>query len=591
MNFIIRPPRAEYDPKNDLLEQEFMLRGKWYQRKDLEVKNSRGDVLQCSHYMPIISPEGQPLPCVIYCHGNSGCRADASEAAIILLPSNITVFTLDFSGSGLSGGEHVTLGWNEKDDLRAVVDYLRADGNVSLIGLWGRSMGAVTSLMYGAEDPSIAGMVLDSPFSDLVELMMELVDTYKIRLPKFTVKFAIQYMRRAIQKKAKFDIMDLNTIKVANSCFVPVLLGHATDDDFIRPHHSDHIFEAYMGDKNIIKFDGDHNSPRPQFYFDSINIFFHNVLQPPHDEVAGSFFDPMDDYFGKGAWRNVHEVGYDLASSTTSREPATSSTADAIKKLRSRRPMSRTEVPSHFPSKDDQSDDEDEKIDDDLCPSSSDMISFELSNGNPYGPHVPTTSDDDQYVEYHLDDLTGFPSNLEEEERMFMEAVMESLKDLEMRNPEAGELPVVTSASVEPSRKTDQQDASPTESCAPLKTESTSTSVRPFEPLKTESSSTSVRPYETLKTESTSTSIANAQKLASEHPSPDALDALSGMETGSTGTSARSDTSASIQSSSDADMSATTKATLTVERNPASHIMDSLMRRWDLNFFRNSHNR
>lgn len=28
------------------------------------------------------------------------------------------------------------------------------------------------------------------------------------------VKFAIQYMRRAIQKKAKFDIVELNTIKV-----------------------------------------------------------------------------------------------------------------------------------------------------------------------------------------------------------------------------------------------------------------------------------------------------------------------------------------------------------------------------------------
>jgi len=47
------------------------------------------------------------------CLYDSGCRADASEAAIILLPSNITVFTLDFSGSGISGGEHVTLGWNE----------------------------------------------------------------------------------------------------------------------------------------------------------------------------------------------------------------------------------------------------------------------------------------------------------------------------------------------------------------------------------------------------------------------------------------------------------------------------------------------
>ncbi|KAL7212308.1 hypothetical protein ACSBR2_015064 [Camellia fascicularis] len=79
----------------------------------LQVTNSRGDVLQCSHYMPFVRPEGKALPYVIYSHGNSGCRADASEAAIILLPSNITVFTLDFSGSGLSGGENVTLGWNE----------------------------------------------------------------------------------------------------------------------------------------------------------------------------------------------------------------------------------------------------------------------------------------------------------------------------------------------------------------------------------------------------------------------------------------------------------------------------------------------
>lgn len=43
----------------------------------------------------------------------SGCRADANEAAMVLLPSNITVFTLDFSGSGLSDGDYVSLGWHE----------------------------------------------------------------------------------------------------------------------------------------------------------------------------------------------------------------------------------------------------------------------------------------------------------------------------------------------------------------------------------------------------------------------------------------------------------------------------------------------
>lgn len=56
---------------------------------------------------------------------------------------------------------------------------------------------------------------------------------------------------------------------------------------------------AFQGDRNIIKFDGDHNSPRPQCYFDSINIFFQNVLQPPEDELGESFFDFTNDFFGK----------------------------------------------------------------------------------------------------------------------------------------------------------------------------------------------------------------------------------------------------------------------------------------------------
>ncbi|KAL5782455.1 hypothetical protein ACOSP7_007484 [Xanthoceras sorbifolium] len=578
VNFIIRPPRAEYDPNHDLLDQEFMLKGKWFQRKDVEVKNSRGDVLQCSHYVPIDSSEGKSLPCVIYCHGNSGCRADASEAAIILLPSNITVFTLDFSGSGLSGGEHVTLGWNEKDDLKAVVNYLREDGKVSLIALWGRSMGAVTSLLYGAEDPSIAGMVLDSPFSDLVDLMMELVDTYKIRLPKFTVKFAIQFMRRAIQKKAKFDIVDLNTIKAANCCFVPALFGHAVDDDFILPHHSDRIFEAYVGDKNVIKFEGDHNSPRPQFYFDSINIFFHNVLQPPEDEVGVTYIDPMHDYFGKDRWSTVHEVGYFPETAAASQEPVSSSTADAIEQVRSKRPMSRTEVPSDISAKDNQAEAKDEGTSGDQSPSSSNMISFEISNGTPYGPHVPTMTNDDQYVEYQLDDLSGFPSNVEEEERMFMEAVIMSLKDLEMRHPEAEvQATSVTTDSIDSSQKDNLNDFPTTENCKSVETETTSILVP-------------------QKAESTYISLVNGPDLASQQASPDSSMSSAGppfdtppsiMESASTATSSQSD-SASVQSSSDADVSNSTKATLTIERNPSGHIMEGLMRRWDFSFFRNN---
>uniref|UniRef100_A0A2P2M7Y9 Catalytic n=1 Tax=Rhizophora mucronata TaxID=61149 RepID=A0A2P2M7Y9_RHIMU len=118
--------------------------------------------------------------------------------------------------------------------------------------------------------------------------MMELVDVYKIRLPKFTIKMAVQYMRRVIQKKAKFDIMDLNCLKVAPKTFIPALFGHASEDKFIQSHHSDLIFKCYSGDKNMIKFDGDHNSSRPPFYYDSVSIFFFNVLHPPQISAGSS---------------------------------------------------------------------------------------------------------------------------------------------------------------------------------------------------------------------------------------------------------------------------------------------------------------
>ncbi|GAB2266416.1 hypothetical protein Dimus_001424 [Dionaea muscipula] len=580
VNFIIRPPRAEYSPDHDLLDDEFMLKGKWYKRKDIEIKNIREDVLQCSHYIPTESPAGNTLPCVIYCHGNSGCRADASEAAIILLPLNITVFTLDFSGSGLSGGEHVTLGWNEKDDLRAVVDYLRADGNVSMIGLWGRSMGAVTSLMYGAEDPSIAGMVLDSPFSDLVDLMMELVETYKVRLPRFTVKFAIQYMRKAIQKKAKFDIMDLNTIKVANSCFVPVLLGHAIDDDFIQPHHSERILDAYAGDKNIIKFEGDHNSPRPQFYFDSISIFFNNVLQPPVDGLGEAFFDPVHDYIDRATWNALHGIGH---MECNFEGPATS-TVDAIQQLRSRRPMSRMEVPPDIATGDGERGIQEDGTQTDSSTSSSKMINFELSNGHLSAPHVPSSLEDDHFVEYPLDYSADFPCDLEEEERMLMEALMESLKDLDTSCTRTEEPTTASHA---------ESDASTNENSQPPNSYSTSTSAT-FETGFVSGNS----PQESGAWDADS--LATAVVCASSSGSETISDSVHGEASVACASSSELETIADSvhgEASSAADVRPCgvniadgTKATvtLTVEKNPPSNVIDSLFRRWERSFSRSS---
>ena len=88
-----------------------------------------------------------------------------------------------------------------------------------------------------------------------------------------------KFVAKSVKSKANFDIDKLKPINHVDKAFIPILFGHAKDDDFITPSHSEALHEAYAGDKNYISFDGDHNSSRPQFFLDSVVIFFLNALQ------------------------------------------------------------------------------------------------------------------------------------------------------------------------------------------------------------------------------------------------------------------------------------------------------------------------
>ena len=102
------------------------------------------------------------------------------------------------SGSGNSDGEYISLGWYEKYDVEVVVDYLKNSEKYSKICLWGRSMGAVTALMYCSENPKIACAIYDSPFSSLVKLARELASN-KTGLPDFIINFALSFIRDSIK--------------------------------------------------------------------------------------------------------------------------------------------------------------------------------------------------------------------------------------------------------------------------------------------------------------------------------------------------------------------------------------------------------
>jgi len=121
-----------------------------------------------------------------------------------------------------------------------VVEYLRCTGTTSTIALWGRSMGAATALLHGERDPSIAAMVLDSAFADLVMLAEEMVEKGRQQgffAPNLLVRVAINFIRSSVQKTAGFDIKALSPIAHADRCFIPALFVAAEGDSFVLPSH------------------------------------------------------------------------------------------------------------------------------------------------------------------------------------------------------------------------------------------------------------------------------------------------------------------------------------------------------------------
>lgn len=118
VNAIIRPPRSTYD-LSQLGPTKFQFCGRNIQRTDFNLMNPRNLTFRCSLWEPIEKDRPAPiLPCVIYMHGNSSSRLEGLSALSVILSLGATLLAFDFSGSGLSEGEYVSLGAYEKDDLQ-----------------------------------------------------------------------------------------------------------------------------------------------------------------------------------------------------------------------------------------------------------------------------------------------------------------------------------------------------------------------------------------------------------------------------------------------------------------------------------------
>ena len=188
---------------------------------------------------------------LVHSYGNNRLEFGVETVDMIkeFLNNGYNVLTFDLRNSGESGGKDCTLGYNEKEDVKAAIKYIRNQGSkhITLIGF---STGASASILAAAESTSASGSALvdaviaDSPYSDLKTYLNSDLDKWT-GLPSFpfnrTTALAINVAGGIRAEEAS----PVNAITAENTPHL--MLIHSRNDEFIPIINSIELYQKYSG--------------------------------------------------------------------------------------------------------------------------------------------------------------------------------------------------------------------------------------------------------------------------------------------------------------------------------------------------------
>jgi dipeptidyl aminopeptidase/acylaminoacyl peptidase len=219
---------------------------------------------------------------IILCHGLGDNRVGMLPQAVLLAEHGYGSLLFDFRAHGESGGEMVTYGYAETEDVLAAVDYLlsRPDVDPKRIGILGGSLGAATAIRAMAHSTHLKAVVAESAFTSLED---EVASSFTVfsGLPAFpfaplTVAFAQWQTGLRISEVRPID--DIPSIAPR-----PVFIIHGPDDELIPAEQGLRLYEAAGEPKELWMVSGmGHESALeifPHEYEKRIIGFFDKALE------------------------------------------------------------------------------------------------------------------------------------------------------------------------------------------------------------------------------------------------------------------------------------------------------------------------
>jgi uncharacterized protein len=118
-------------------------------------------------------------PSILILHGHGGNRGWCLPQAEIFARAGCSVFLISMRASGDSTGDSTDVGWSNRKDVVAAVDWLEKKRPGRPIHVMGMSMGAAAAI-FAAKDlgTRVSGYIFESPYRDLRTAVKNRADIY-----------------------------------------------------------------------------------------------------------------------------------------------------------------------------------------------------------------------------------------------------------------------------------------------------------------------------------------------------------------------------------------------------------------------------